>query len=647
MIYIEQFKLNLKQDKDLILLLENTFPDFDAEKLFKNSKNKNLLQILASLLIKLPVLKKNKLLLNSIKNNKYFLLLNRQNIDARKADNIFFVYNFSLYFEEEKKLWKIHKNINNVFIENALFNQMNVLKNKFKDQISDNLRPVIVGSGPCGLFAALLLAKHGLKPIIIEQGEQLEERKLSVSRFWKKGILNEYSNVQYGEGGAGTFSDGKLSTSVKSPLVKSVLSLLAYYGANADILFKAKAHIGTDSLKNILINIRNDLLSLGTVFYFNTKLLDFQKEGSEYSLNLYDWRKKRYFQLKSKYILLAAGNSARDLYRNLIKNEVALEVKDLALGLRLESSQRELNECQYSALYEDFKDCLPTATYRYSYKTSNQRGVYSFCMCPGGLVVSSSSHYGQIVSNGMSRADRNSRWANAAILVNVKSEDFEIFGQKFSESFLQQDIDMLKESLGNNKVIIDKAYKRILNLYKEIIRYDSQKQKYKLRLLYPILWQEYYEFKSFVFSLLQQNKPYVAPAQTLYDFLTKDERLTTTRKFLYKSNNYSYRPGLTAVDLQNIMPDFVYESLFEALPYFIKALGIKSLDESLLIALESRSSAPLRILRDNVTFESLSHENLFPAGEGAGYAGGISSAALDGLKVASACISKIIKEFNS
>ncbi|MCF0114798.1 MAG: hypothetical protein HUJ56_05540 [Erysipelotrichaceae bacterium] len=430
---------------------------------------------------------------------------------------------------------------------------------------NDKIRPIIIGFGPSGIFAGLILAQAGLKPIILEKGSSMHQRITKVNHYWKTGEIDPECNVQFGEGGAGTFSDGKLTTRIKDNRVKKVIEEFIEAGADESIRYEAHPHLGTDKLRFIVPNLRNKIISLGGEVFFDTEVKDIIIENNQITA----------IQLKDKvlpctHILLCAGHSASDLFKNLT-NKIHIEPKDFAIGVRVEHPQSLINENQHM----HYADLLPPAEYHLTHTATNGRGVYSFCMCPGGEVVASASSPHTIVTNGMSYSHRNAPLANSAILVQVKKEDFDH---------------------GNP--------------------------------LDGFLYQEKLEKKTY--ALTNNHK---APVSNIKDFLNH----TTTPLV----NMPSYSLGYQQTDLHGLFDEPIEEALKEGFINFdTKIKGF--IEHGTMTASETRSSSPVRITR-TPECESISLENLFPCGEGAGYAGGIVSSAVDGIRCAEKCILKINK----
>lgn len=467
--------------------------------------------------------------------------------------------------------------------------------------------PVVVGSGPCGLFAALALAQAGLKPILIERGKDVVRRVRDVQAFWKDGTLNPESNVPFGEGGAGTFSDGKLTTQIKDKhnRVRKVLEELVAAGAPEEILYQAKPHIGTDNLVRVVKHLREKILALGGQVRFETKLTGLcVKDGRITGAVVSDAQRNAGFQpalntaqagclrsvtetIQTDTLILALGHSARDTFEMLHASGVVMEAKPFSIGVRIEHPQSLIDTAQYGQFAGHPK--LPAADYKLVHHCANGRSAYTFCVCPGGTVIASSSEPGGVVTNGMSVYRRNRPNANSALLVGITPEDFKF--QTLNSKF--QDWNL---AVGNwNLTLAGIAFQR--------------------------LWEQ----KAFEVG----GRNYFAPVQCVGDFLA------CRPSHAIGQIVPSYTPGVTPCDLAECLPAFVVETLRLAIPQFDKKLRGFASPDAVMTAVESRSSCPVRILRDE-TFQSVSLRGLYPAGEGAGYAGGIVSAAVDGLKAAEA-----------
>ena len=470
----------------------------------------------------------------------------KKSIDARKKDNIFYNYTIDMECKNER-------NIKNVeYVEKSK-------TEKIKVNRKSTYKPVIIGAGPAGLFAALTLAQNGIKPIIIEQGKKVEERKIDVDNFRKCGKLNTLSNVQFGEGGAGTFSDGKLTTGIHNEFCKKVLQEFYKFGAPEQILYINKPHIGTDKLINIIRNIREEIIKLGGEFLFNEKVTDFEIENNKIKSVICSRK------IETDTVILAIGHSARDTFEKLYEKGIKMEPKNFSVGVRIEHKQKMINNSQYS---ENTKLKLPPAEYKLVYH-GNERSCYTFCMCPGGVVMASSSEEKTIVTNGMSTFLRDGENANSAILVNVTPNDFE-----------------------NDSPIAG------------------------------IYFQKKLEEKAYILG----GSNYYAPIQRVEDFLEN-------RKSTYIGEiKPTYLPGITLSNLNEILPDFVSQTLKEGIMYFDKKIKGFANKDAILTGVETRSSSPVKIVRDENLVANV--KGIYPCGEGAGYAGGIMSAAVDGIKCA-------------
>lgn len=426
--------------------------------------------------------------------------------------------------------------------------------------------PVVVGAGPAGLFAALVLAKAGLRPILLERGRPVEQRKADVERFWSTGVLDPASNVQFGEGGAGAFSDGKLNTGTKDIRHRFILEQLVSCGAPEDILIDAKPHVGTDYLHIALKNLRRELLALGTDIRFGSQLTD---------LGLRDGRLAEItvagqagaYAIPCRRLVLCPGHSARDTFELLHARGVPMEAKPFAVGVRIEHRQADCDAAQYKQ-YAGHPG-LPASTYKLSCHLPGGRSAFSFCVCPGGEVVAAASEHGRVVTNGMSEFARDRENINGALLVNVTPEDFS-GGSPLAGIAFQRNLEEAAYALGGGS--------------------------------------------------------YRAPAQRVEDFLAKRPSAGPGRV------RPSYRPGVTWADLHQCLPPFVADAIAEALPILGRKLQGYDDPDAVLTAVESRSSSPVRIPRDETYQSAL--RGLYPCGEGAGYAGGILSAAADGMRCA-------------
>lgn len=523
----------------------------------------------------------------------------KKSIDARDKNDIFYNYSLIVFLKDDFKVSKLLKNKNASLIEQEQ-KQKTAMPNNLKE---NNKRTVIIGAGPAGLFCALTLIENGVKPIIIEQGKTVEERQKDVELFLKERILNTCSNVQFGEGGAGTFSDGKLTTNLHSPLCRDVIDTFVKFGAPEEISYINKPHIGTDNLIKIVANIRKYIENNGGEFMFGTKAVDFEIENNqlkavivtkmqeqknkpsnscnykicniitekpqEHIIQSRANNTKERIRIETDTVVLAIGHSSRDMFKKLYEKHVEMEKKNFSVGVRIEHKQQMINESQYG---KNPKLKLPPAEYKLAYH-GEDRSCYTFCMCPGGTVMASSSEEGTIVTNGMSTFARDGENANSAVLVNITPEDF---------------------------------------------KGDSP--------LEGMYFQQELEEKAFKFG----GNNYNAPIQRVEDFL--NNRKTTC----IGEVKPTYKPGVTLANLQEILPDFVTKTLKEGLIYFDKKIAGFASADAILTGVETRSSSPVTIKRNEQKMASV--QGMYPCGEGAGYAGGIMSAAVDGIKVANAIL---------
>ncbi len=483
--------------------------------------------------------------------------ISKKSVDARRKNDVHYVYAVDVETENDKKY--IGKNVQ----------PHNELKYVFPQGTKPNKPVVIAGMGPAGMMCALTLAKNGVKVIVCERGKCVEERKKDVEHFWETGELNPTSNVQFGEGGAGTFSDGKLTTGINDFRIAYVLEEFYKHGAPEEILYQAKPHIGTDKLCSMATSIREDIKENGGEIRFSTLVSDIIIENNRVcgvKVVCDDTEEI----IETDNLVLAVGHSARDTFEMLKNKGIQMIRKPFSVGARIEHSQEMINKSQYGEFYDKFG----AADYKLSVHLDNGRSVYTFCMCPGGYVVASASEEGGIVTNGMSCFKRDGKNANSALLVNIVPEDFE-GDDVLAGMYFQREIEQ-------------KAYKIANNTYK-------------------------------------------APAQRVGDFIGTEnngEEIEPT-----------YRPGVTWVKLDEILPKFVVSSMKEAIVELDKKLHGFANPGAVLTAPETRSSSPVRIVRDKETMQSAT-VGLYPCGEGAGYAGGITTAAVDGVKVAESIIKR-------
>jgi len=482
----------------------------------------------------------------------------RKSVDARETVN--FVYSVHAQVKNENKvLTRVRSN-----------NVSKAKREKYAPPApiaAPELSPVVVGAGPAGLFCALILAQAGAKPILLERGQQVEQRQKDVENFWRSGVLNTASNVQFGEGGAGTFSDGKLNTGTKDLRHRYILGKFVEFGAPESILVDAKPHVGTDYLHKAMVNMRAELIRLGADIRFGHQVVDIEEQNGAISALLVKNGEETY-RLETNHAVLALGHSARDTVEMLYERGVSMEAKAFAVGVRIEHLQKDMDAAQYGKYMGH--PSLPATSYKLACHLENGHSVFSFCVCPGGQVVAAASEEGRAVTNGMSHYARDKENINGALLVNVTPEDFGGDASPLAGIAFQRKLEEAAFTLGGGK--------------------------------------------------------YVAPAQLVGDFLANrpSEKAGKVQP--------SYRPGVRFTDLRKCLPDFVCESLALALPVLERKIRGFAQHDAVMTAVESRSSAPVRILRDDTYQSSL--KGLYPCGEGAGYAGGIMSAAADGIRVA-------------
>ncbi len=488
----------------------------------------------------------------------------RQSIDARNRSEVHYVYTVELSMPQEERL-----------VENAPGRNVSRTERQAYAFPAAGRRsalpPVVVGMGPAGLFAALFLARNGFPCVVLERGQDVDQRTRDVDRFWTAGALDEGSNVQFGEGGAGTFSDGKLTTGTHDPRIAAVLDTLVEAGAPADVKYSHKPHVGTDVLRQVVKSIRGELLALGADIRFEHQLWGLTARGGRLS-SLTVMTETGPYELPCQALVLAPGHSARDTFQMLFAFGLPMEAKNFAIGVRIEHCQESISQAQFGA----FWDKLPAADYKLACHLPNGRSAFTFCVCPGGQVVAAASGYGQVVTNGMSLRARDQENINGGFLVGVGPDDF----------------------LGDDP-------------------------------LAGVRFQEQWEEAAWAYG---GGNP-MAPAQTVGDFLA-GQPSSGPRSVLP-----SYRPGVVWGSLEGVLPDYVLDTLRQALPLFDRKLKGFATPEAVLTGVETRSSSPVRIIRGQ-DYQSVSVRGIYPCGEGAGYAGGITSAAVDGIKVAEEIIQK-------
>ncbi len=484
----------------------------------------------------------------------------RRGYDARKKNAIVFVYTLDVEVKDEAALLK--KNLPHV----APAPDMNY---RYVARAPEGLqeRPVVIGLGPCGIFAGLLLAQMGFRPIILERGKEVRERTKDTWGLWRKGKLDPESNVQFGEGGAGTFSDGKLHSGIKDPKFygRKVLTEFVKAGAPEEILYVSKPHIGTFRLVGMVEEMRHEMEQLGAEIRFQSRVADIEIEnGQVQGVVLADGTR-----IATHHVVLAVGHSARDTFEMLHKRNVYMEAKPFSVGFRIEHPQSVIDRARLGP--NAGNPVLGAADYKLVHHCKNGRAVYSFCMCPGGTVVAATSEEGRVVTNGMSQYSRNERNANSGIVVGITPEDYP--GDVLAGVELQRKLESRAFELG--------------------------------------------------------GRNYNAPAQRVGDFLAG--RPSTHLGEVAPS----YTPGVTPTDLSTALPDYAIAAIREALPAFDKQIKGFAMEDAVLTGVETRTSSPVRIKRGE-DFQSINVKGLYPAGEGAGYAGGILSAGVDGIEVAEA-----------
>lgn len=485
----------------------------------------------------------------------------KTSLDARKRTDVHFVHSVSIALQSGEQQ----------AVEYAANPQI-TLQKEYDLEIEMgceqlNSRPIVVGFGPAGMFAGLLLARYGYRPIILERGSEIDRRVTDVEQFWNHGILNPSSNVQFGEGGAGTFSDGKLTTRIGDPKCRWILKEFVKFGAPEEILYKAKPHIGTDRLRNIVKNIRQEIIKLGGEVRFETPLTDVQISGGKLKSAVTAAE-----NIPAQALILATGHSARDTFEMLLSHGLDMQAKPFSVGVRVEHLQAEIDRGLYGKLAGH--PALPVGEYQLSYR-SGERGVYSFCMCPGGFVVPSASEEEMVVTNGMSCYSRDGVNANSAVAVSVTPADF-----------------------GNAPL-------------------DGMQFQRKLERL---AWQA-------------GGKTYQAPAQDVGHFLQGKPGLTIGRV------KPTYQLGVQPCDYRELFPDFIIEMLKSGLRVFDRKLQGFAAADTIMTGIETRTSSPVRILRAE-NLQSTTVSGIYPCAEGAGYAGGIMSAAVDGIRTAQAIIAQ-------
>lgn len=485
----------------------------------------------------------------------------KKSIDARKKPNLKWIYSVDVSVDNEQEVMKRCRDKNAAIICEKSYDLM------ISSSGNSDIRPIIIGMGPCGLFCAYMLAKHGYKPIVLERGKCVRDRLDDVKAFWESGVLDTASNVQFGEGGAGTFSDGKLNTLIKdkSGRNREVLKIFTTHGAPESILYDSKPHIGTDILIDVVESMRNKIVEWGGEVRFESQVTDFiidKVTSSVKGIILADNTK-----IMSEIVILAPGHSARDTFAVLHSKNVPMEAKAFAVGYRVSHPQSMIDINQYGVEGSELN--LPAASYKLTHQSANGRGVYSFCMCPGGYVVNSSSEESRLAINGMSYHDRDSGYANSAIIMSVTPDDYPGSGPLVGVEF-QRAIEARAYEIGKGRI----------------------------------------------------------PVQKYVDF--KHKRVSTTN--VDAQNELRFKGAYTFTDLHGILPEALEESFVEGMESFDTIIDGFAGEKCIMAGIESRTSSPVRISRDDSCQSAI--RGLYPCGEGAGYAGGITSAAMDGILIA-------------
>ncbi len=527
----------------------------------------------------------------------------RRGFDARKKNDIHFIYTLDVDTTDNVGLMAraVNSNKRNKQLAAHITNTPDT-NYKFVARAPDGLRdrPVVIGTGPCGLFAGLVLAQMGFRPIILERGKAVRERTKDTWGFWRKGKeLQPESNVQFGEGGAGTFSDGKLWSQVKDPLHhgRKVLVEMVKGGAPEEIMYVSKPHIGTFRLVKVVEHLRETITALGGEIRFSCKVSDVHLEPD--SNNGYRMRGVTLDngeQIQSKHVVLAIGHSARDTFQMLFDKGVYVEAKPFSVGFRIEHPQGMIDVARHGPYAGN--EQLGAADYKLVHHASNGRSVYSFCMCPGGTVVAATSEVGRVVTNGMSQYSRNERNANAGIVVGIDPRDYDFDAQ-------------------GKPLVVEKDQGQLLS---------------------GVRFQRALESTAYLLG----GETYNAPCQLIGDFV-KGKASTVLGEV-----EPSYKPGVQLTDLAPSLPKYAIDAIREALPAFGRQIKGFDRHDGLLTGVETRTSSPIRITRFDdrhpQRYESLNTKGLYPAGEGAGYAGGIMSAAIDGIKVAEAVALNMLRD---
>lgn len=511
----------------------------------------------------------------------------KKSIDARKKPDVYFVYTVDVAVADQDKVLSSCRG------KAGQVQAVTVKKYQFPACGSQPLekRPVIVGTGPAGLFCGYMLARQGYRPILLERGQEAQMRLADVERFWREGVLNPDSNVQFGEGGAGTFSDGKLNTLVKDAFGRNreVLQILVQAGAPEDILYEAKPHIGTDILITVVTNLRRKILEWGGEVRFQTKVTDLILHNNKVT----GVRTEDGSHIESPVVILAIGHSARDTFAMLADRQIPMEAKAFAVGLRMEHPRKLIDQIQYGSEPNEY---LPAASYKVTAKTAGGRGVYSFCMCPGGYVVNASSEVGRTAVNGMSYSGRNGDNSNSAMIVTVTPQDYGGTGPLAGIAF-QRRLEEKAYAIGAGAVPVE--------------RYGTYRQAVLAR---------------------QKERADLNPENIPEHLLEMDKQTATRISEDYPHFEPAIKGRWCMASVHDILPDDLNAALVEGIDLIGQSVRGFADDNAFVSGVESRTSSPVRILRDDTGQSAV--EGLYPCGEGAGYAGGITSAAMDGILIA-------------
>lgn len=586
----------------------------------------------------------------------------KESIDARKKPDIKFTYTVDFAIKNEDAFLEKKKNVKGLGLSKAPDMSYEIpmtaeLREKLRDsELSGGeiKRPVVVGFGPCGMFAGLILAEAGLKPVIIERGRDVRRRTEDVEKFWSEGKLDPVSNVQFGEGGAGTFSDGKLTTGIKDRRMVKVREEFIEAGADPDIAYRHMPHIGTDVLRNVVEKIRKKIISLGGEVMFETKLTGLRiKENAAdarlaadtpsqeadsgaprlatvcpkqprlagitlartYRDRSTEEAEETEEKIDCDYLVLGPGNSARDTFRMLHNAGIKMEAKPFSVGVRIEHPQSLIDLSQYGFEHSEEEGRLGAAAYKLSYHTESGRGVYTFCMCPGGVVVGAASEENTVVTNGMSYRARDGKNANSALLVDVNPEDLPGGGSDVLAGIrFQEEIERRAFTEGGGDYF---APVETVGEFMHEAESEAASERGK--------------------SVRESGEKACETAVSV------DKQETAAEASGYRVEP-TYRPGVRAGKLGSCLPAFVTDALREAIPDMARRLKGFDMTDAVMTCAETRSSCPVRIVRDGESLESVSVSGLYPGGEGAGYAGGIMSAGVDGIRIAEKIIEKIVRD---